>query len=115
MILDSRAAGALFPIAGVFVSPMDDLAQLETSVRHAKTMGFAGVHLVHPKHVKIANEVMRPSSEEIGYFTELIAAIEAGQHEGRGAVPFRGAMVDLAMLPTARSIVADAARYNRRR
>jgi citrate lyase subunit beta/citryl-CoA lyase len=114
-ILDSRAAGAQFPIAGVFVSPMDDLVQLETLVRHAKTVGFSGVHLVHPKHVKIANKVMRPSPEEIEYFTELIVAIEAGQREGRGAVQYRGAMVDLAMLPTARSIVAEAARYNRRR
>jgi citrate lyase subunit beta/citryl-CoA lyase len=114
MILDSRAAGADFPIAGVFVSPMDDLVQLETLVRHAKTMGFTGVHVVHPSHVKTANKIMRPSPEEVEYFSGLIAAIEAGQRDGRGAVRYRGTMVDLAMLPTARSIVADAARYNRR-
>jgi citrate lyase subunit beta / citryl-CoA lyase len=112
-ILDSRAAGAMYPIAGVFASPIEDLVMLEALVRHAKIMGFSGVHVVHPSHVAIANAVMRPSVEEVAYFEGLIEAIEAGQREGRGAVRYQGAMIDLAMLPTAREVVADAKRYAR--
>ena len=115
LILDSRAAGAIFPIAGVFASPIEDLAMLEMLVVRAKTIGFSCVHLVHPSHVGIANRIMRPSAEEVAYFSGLITALEEGQREGRGAVRYQGAMVDLAMLPTARAVIADAERYALRR
>ena len=58
---------------------------------------------------------MRPSAEEVAYFSGLITALEEGQREGRGAVRYQGAMVDLAMLPTARAVIADAERYALRR
>jgi citrate lyase subunit beta/citryl-CoA lyase len=65
---------------------------------------------MHPSHVAIANAVFQPTPEEVAYFTGLLAAFEAAEKAGLGAVSYQGAMVDYAMLPLAREILAEAAR-----
>jgi citrate lyase subunit beta/citryl-CoA lyase len=111
LVLDSRAAGALYPIAGVFATHVDDLTMIEGMTRRAKIIGFSGVHVIHPAHVSIANSVMRPSPDEIEYAQALLAALEAGHREGRGAVRFRGMMVDRAMVASAKRTIVESKRY----
>ena len=110
IVLDSRAAGAMYPIAGIFGVAQDDLAAVETLIRRARDIGYSGVAVMHPSHVAIANRVYRPTSEEVRYFEGLIEAFEAAEKAGLGAVSYQGAMVDYAMLPLAQEILADAAR-----
>ena len=111
LVLDSRAAGAMHPIAGIFGTPMDDLAATEQLIRRARDIGYSGVAVMHPSHVEIANKVFRPTAEEVVYFQGLIKAFEDAEKSGLGAVKYRGAMVDYAMLPLAREILAEAARH----
>jgi citrate lyase subunit beta/citryl-CoA lyase len=54
--------------------------------------------------------VFRPTAEEVEYFTGLLAAFEAAEKAGLGAVSYQGAMVDYAMLPLAHEVLAEAAR-----
>jgi citrate lyase subunit beta / citryl-CoA lyase len=110
LVLDSRAGGAMYPIAGIFGTPQDDLAAVERLIRRARDIGYSGVAVMHPSHVAIANAVYRPTAEEIAYFTGLLEAFEAAEKAGLGAVSYRGAMVDYAMLPLAREVLAEAAR-----
>ena len=110
LVLDSRAAGAMYPIAGIFGTPMDDLAATERLIRRARDPGYTGVSVMHPSHVAIANAVFRPTPEEVAYFEGLLAAFEDAEKAGLGAVKYQGAMVDYAMLPLARDIVAEAKR-----
>jgi citrate lyase subunit beta / citryl-CoA lyase len=110
MVLDSRAAGAMHPIAGIFGTPQDDLPAVEALIRKARDIGYSGVAVMHPSHVAIANMVYRPTAEEVVYFKGLLEAFEVAEKAGLGAVSYRGAMVDYAMLPMAREILADAAR-----
>jgi citrate lyase subunit beta/citryl-CoA lyase len=110
IILDSRAAGALYPIAGVFSPRTDDLAQLEVFIRRAKTLGFTGAAVIHPSHVAVANRIFQSTPEEVAHYEGLIAALEEGHRRGDGAVKYKGAMVDLAMLPIARDVVAESKR-----
>lgn len=110
IILDSRAAGAMFPIAGVFAPRIDDLASIEILVRRARQLGFTGVTLIHPSQVKIANSVFKPTVEEVAYFKGLIAAINKAHQDGVGAVRYQGAMIDRAMLAIAQQVVAEAER-----
>ena len=42
------------------------------------------------------------TAEEVAYFQGLIKAFEDAEKSGLGAVKYRGAMVDYAMLPLAR-------------
>ncbi|HEX3995768.1 MAG TPA: CoA ester lyase [Acetobacteraceae bacterium] len=112
LILDSRAAGAMYPIAGIFGTPMDDLAATERLIRRARDIGYTGVAVMHPSHVAIANAVFRPTAEEVAYFQGLLKAFEDAEKAGLGAVKYQGAMVDYAMLPQAREVLAEASRFN---
>lgn len=110
LVLDSRAGGAMYPIAGIFGTPQDDLAAVERLIRRARDLGYSGVAVMHPTHVPVANAVYRPTPAEVAYFEGLLAAFEAAEKAGQGAVSYRGAMVDYAMLPLAREVLEDARR-----
>jgi citrate lyase subunit beta/citryl-CoA lyase len=110
LVLDSRAAGAMYPIAGIFGTPQDDLPAVEVLIRKARDVGYTGVAVMHPSHVAIANAVYRPTEEEVAYFKGLLVAFEEAEKAGLGAVSYRGAMVDYAMLPLAKEVLAEAAR-----
>ena len=110
LVLDSRAAGAPYPIAGVFGVPIDDLAATEGLIRRARDLGYSGVCVMHPSHVALANAVFRPTPEEVAYCSGLLAAFDDAERRGLGAVTYRGAMVDYAMLPLARELVEEARR-----
>lgn len=88
----------------------DDLAEVERLVRRARDIGYSGVAVMHPSHVAIAKAVFRPTVEEIGYFEGLLQAFAEAEKTGLGAVSYRGAMVDYAMLPLAQEVLAEAAR-----
>ena len=110
LVLDSRAGGAPYPIAGIFGTPMNDLDSVERMVRRARDIGYSGVAVMHPSHVTVANAVYRPTAEDVAYFSGLLAAFEAAEKAGLGAVSYQGAMVDYAMLPLAREVMAEAKR-----
>jgi citrate lyase subunit beta/citryl-CoA lyase len=110
LVLDSRAAGAMWPMAGIFGTPQNDLDAVEKLIRRARDIGYSGVAVMHPTHVTVANAVYRPTPEEVAYFKGLLEAFEAAENAGLGAVSYQGAMVDYAMLPLAKEVLADAAR-----
>ena len=110
LVLDSRAGGAPYPIAGIIGVPLNDLEATDVLIRRARDLGYVGVCVMHPSHVGLANAAFRPTSEEVAYFTGLIAAFEEAERNGLGAVRYQGAMVDYAMLPLAREVVAEAKR-----
>jgi citrate lyase subunit beta/citryl-CoA lyase len=111
LVLDSRAAGAMYPIAGIFGTPMDDLAATERLIRRARDIGYTGVSVMHPSHIAIANAVFRPTADEVAWYEGLIEAFETAEKAGLGAVKYQGAMVDYAMLPLAREVIAEARRH----
>ena len=110
LVLDSRAGGAIYPMAGIFGTAADDLPAVERLIRRARDFGYTGAIVMHPSHVAIANAVYKPTAAEIAYFEGLLAAFEAAEKAGLGAVSYQGAMVDYAMLPLAREVLAEARR-----
>ena len=108
LVLDSRAAGAMYPIAGIFGTPIEDTAAAERMIRRAKEIGYSGVAVMHPSHVAIAKAVYRPTAEEREYFQGMLDAFAAAEKAGLGAVRYQGAMVDYAMLSLAREVLAEA-------
>jgi citrate lyase subunit beta/citryl-CoA lyase len=111
LVLDSRSAGAMYPIAGIIGTALDDLATVERMIRRARDVGYSGVAVLHPTHVAIAHKVYRPTAEELVYYQGLLDAFAEAEKAGIAAVRYHGAMVDYAMLPLAREMVAEAARY----
>jgi citrate lyase subunit beta/citryl-CoA lyase len=109
LVLDSRAAGAMYPIAGIFGTPIEDTAAAERMIRRAKEIGYSGVAVMHPSHVAIAKAVYRPTPEERAYFQGMLDAFAVAEKAGLGAVRYQGAMVDYAMLALAREVLAEDA------
>lgn len=114
LVLDSRAGGAPYPVAGVFGVPMDDLDAIERLLVRARDFGYTGSPVMHPSHVAVAHKVYAPSAEEAEYAEGLLAAFAEAERQGLGAVSYRGAMIDYAMLPRAREVVAEFRRRQAR-
>jgi citrate lyase subunit beta/citryl-CoA lyase len=111
LVLDSRAAGAPYPIAGIVGNALDDLAMVERMIVRARDFGYTGVAVLHPSHVAVAHKVFRPTAEEVAYYRGMLDAFAAAEKAAVAAVRYHGAMIDYAMLPLAREVIAESARY----
>jgi citrate lyase subunit beta/citryl-CoA lyase len=107
LVLDSRAGGAPYPICGVFGVPADDLPAISAMVKKARELGYSGVPVMHPTHVACVNKAFTPTAEDYEYYKGLLATFEQAEKAGQAAVTYQGAMVDYAMLPLAREVIAE--------
>lgn len=111
LVLDSRAGGGAFPLAGIFGVPLNDMTSLEALIRRAKAFGYTGCPVMHPSHVAVVNSVFTPTADDAEYFAGMLEAFAQGEAQGLGAVSYRGMMIDYAMLPHARQVMGE---YHRR-
>ncbi len=107
VLVDSRAAGVPYPMTGGWMD-IHDLEGLRASARQARQLGYTGMHLIHPSHVPVVNEVFTPTPDEIAHWKGLIEAMEARRREGGAAVTYHGDMVDVAHEETARAMLEMA-------
>ena len=107
VLVDVRAAGIPYPMSGGWMD-IHDLDGLRRSAQQAKQLGYTGMHLIHPSHVPVVNEVFTPSPEEVAHYKGLIEAMEATRAQGGAAVTFGGDMVDIAHEETARAMLEIA-------
>jgi citrate lyase subunit beta/citryl-CoA lyase len=84
---------------------LDGLRALATQL---KQLGYTGMHVIHPSHVPVVNEVFTPTREEIAHWQGLIKAMEQRLQQGSAAVTYAGDMVDVAHEETARTMLAMA-------
>ena len=94
------------PAAG---STYTDLDGLRGHAQRAKEIGYVGMHLIHPYHVPVVNDVFTPSADEIAEWQGLVQAMEEQRAQGFAAVTYKGNMVDIAHEQTARAML-DLAR-----
>ena len=105
ILVDARSAGVQYPVSGGWmdIHNLDGLRQLATQLRQ---LGYTGMHLIHPSHVAVVNEVFTPSQAEIAHWQGIIKAMEERRKEGSAAVTYNGNMVDVAHEETARAMLA---------
>ncbi len=105
VVFACRRAGLLpfgFPAS---IADFTDLAAFRQQIRLARQLGFVGAFCIHPSQVAPLNEEFAPSAAEIELARALIRAFETARAEGRGAVEFRGKMVDLPVVLRAREVL----------
>jgi citrate lyase beta subunit len=88
----AKAAG-ITPIDNVFLD-IPDIEGLAAETRQGKQLGYEGKACIHPNQVEPVNAVYTPTQEELEYARDLVAAFEQAVAEGKGAVAFRGGMID---------------------
>ena len=104
VLVDSRSAGVQFPTSGGWFD-IHDLDGLRSLARQLKQLGYTGMHLIHPSHVPVVNEVFTPTPDEIAHWQGLLQAMEERQDEGSAVVIYAGDMVDIAHAETARTML----------
>ncbi|MDR5880145.1 CoA ester lyase [Caballeronia sp. LZ032] len=76
----------------------------------ARAFGFIGKSCIHPSQIAIANDVFRPSDEDIAHAVRVVVAAREADAKGVGAYVVDGRMIDPPFVERARVLVSDAAR-----
>jgi citrate lyase subunit beta/citryl-CoA lyase len=104
-IFAARAAGIL-PLGFVgSIAEFSDREKFVGMIRQARRLGYTGSFCIHPMQVEVCNEEFVASAAEVETARAIIAAYEAAQAEGRGAIQFEGRMIDEPVVDRARRLV----------
>lgn len=92
VVTAAKAAG-IVPIDNVYLD-IPDVEGLVAETRQGKHLGYEGKACIHPSQIEPVNAVYTPGPEEVAYARDLLAAFDGAVAEGKGAVAFRGRMID---------------------
>jgi malyl-CoA/(S)-citramalyl-CoA lyase len=108
-IANACRAFGLVPIDGPF-SVIRDVEGLRAATKRAAALGFEGKMAIHPSQIETIHEVLTPTAGQIAWANEVIEAMSAAEHEGRGAVKDKnGDMIDLMHIKLANKLLERAA------
>ena len=101
--------------AGVFAydsafSNIKDAEGFRAEAELARALGFLGKSCIHPSQIALANDVFRPSDEEIAHALRVVEAARNAERDGVGAYVVDGKMIDAPFVERARALVQSAER-----
>lgn len=102
-------AAARAPAIDVPWLDLDNLDGLADEVSRMKAIGFAAKSVVHPKHIAVVHEIMRPTAEQIAEAHEAEVAYAAA---GQSAVRFKNTMLEAPVMARYRRILALEGKIN---
>jgi citrate lyase subunit beta/citryl-CoA lyase len=105
------AAGeANVPVYDSAFANVKDPDGFKKEAQAAFRLGFEGKSCIHPSQIALANEVFRPSDEEIAHALRVVAAWREAKEKGVGALVVDGRMIDVPFARRAEAIAALARR-----
>jgi citrate lyase subunit beta / citryl-CoA lyase len=107
LVVQSRVLNLAPPIDGVFPAFHNDEG-LRRACTRAHQLGFGGKLLIHPNQLAAAREIFGLSSKRVEQARAIVAAYEAAEREGRGAIQVDGHMVDRVMVDRARALIESS-------
>ena len=69
-------------------------------------MGFAGVQILSPRQIPLANKCFTPDEEEVKRSEEIVAACKQSAEEGSGVAMYNGKMIGPPMRKRAEKVLA---------
>ncbi|MER8516367.1 CoA ester lyase [Mesorhizobium sp. M1060] len=106
VLFAARAAG-LVPLGFVgSIGDFADIPKFRETVRHSKTLGFAGALAIHPAQVAVLNEEFAPLPDELEWAERVVTAEEEAKAQHLGAFTVDGKMVDPPVIRRARALLA---------
>lgn len=101
--------------AGVFAydaayARFQDVDGFRAEAGLARRLGYLGKSCIHPSQVAHANEVFRPTDDEIAHARRVVAAADDAAGRSVGAYTVDGEMVDAPFVLRARAVLAEAQR-----
>lgn len=107
VLLDTRAAGKLYPLDGVF-SDLNDEEGLVRDSQLSARLGYVGRTVIHPKQIAPVRRAYAVPAEQVAYYTRVVAQFEAAEKGGVAAITVDGKLVDYAMYSRAKSVLEVA-------
>lgn len=104
VLLDSRAAGKVTPLDGVFADLSDETG-FARDCRHSAALGYVGRTIIHPKQIPATVEAYAVSEREIAYYERVVHEFETAEKSGVAAITIEGKLVDYAMYKQARQVL----------
>ena len=101
--------------AGVFAydaayARFADVEGFRAEAALARRLGYLGKSCIHPSQVAHANELFRPTDDEVAHARRVVAAADEAEAVGVGAYTVDGHMVDAPFVLRARAVLATARR-----
>jgi len=105
VLLDTRAAGRMYPLDGVF-SDLEDEQGLIQDSRLSARLGYVGRAVIHPKQIAPVRRAYGVPEEEVIYYKRVVTEFEAVEKTGAAAaIVVDGKLVDYAMYQRARRVL----------
>ena len=73
---------------------IENLESLAAACRQGADFGFDGKSLIHPSHLAIANDIFSPDPGELAWSRAVIAAFDAPENAGKGALRVEGRLAE---------------------
>lgn len=83
----------------------NDNEGFEVFAKSSYSLGFDGKMVVHPNQINIANKIFSPSKKDLLEAQEMLRVMEQSSQEGKGAVSFKGKLLDFVTIKQAKNIV----------
>ena len=99
----ARASGVL-PIDTVHIN-VHDLADLRLNLDTAKTLGFAGMLVLHPKELPIVHEYFSPSAEEVENAKDILNLYDKAKANNKGVALIEGKFIGPPMVSAAKTVL----------
>jgi len=107
VLLDTRAAGKLYPLDGVFSNLADEAALIQDS-RLSARLGYVGRTVIHPRQIEPVRRAYAVPEAEVAYYVKVVKEFEAVEKTGVAAITVDGKLVDYAMFQRAKRVLALA-------
>jgi citrate lyase subunit beta/citryl-CoA lyase len=85
-----------------------DLEGYRAEAQAAKRRGYIGKSCIHPSQIALANEIFRPSDEEVAFARRVV---QAAEQTTAGVFTIDGRMIDAPFIRRARAVVAIARQF----
>ncbi|HYZ03074.1 MAG TPA: CoA ester lyase, partial [Candidatus Binatia bacterium] len=112
VVIAARLAGT--QALDQIVAEIRDDERFRADAAMGRNLGYTGKVCVHPRQAELANEIFRPSPEEVERSRQLLAAYHEAEAAGRATIDFEGQMVDGPLVARAQAIVDAAAQLDSR-
>ena len=109
MVLHAARAARIAPIG--FIASIANLGSVEdfrSVLERARGLGFRGAVVVHPKFVDAVNACYTASSEQLSEAQHIVAAFEAADRAGHGAIRVGELMIDKPVYLRAAELLREA-------
>lgn len=85
-----------------------DSTGFESLAKSSYTLGFDGKMVIHPSQIKLANNIYSPTLSEIKESKEILSQMKLAEKKGKGAIAFKGKLLDIVSIKQATNIVKMA-------